>query len=137
MLLSLPSKEIIENVADRQQFEQFENSSILITGATGVVSHDYAVSAIFHHSSMVASFTCNLTNIPTTTSRTIIVALVLIQGTTAYMCTALQIAGVAQTIRWANGIVPTGTASKTDIVTFTLIRASSAWTVLGQNQVYG
>ena len=37
MLLSLPSKEIIENVADRQQFEQFENSSILITGATGFV----------------------------------------------------------------------------------------------------
>jgi nucleoside-diphosphate-sugar epimerase len=35
--LSLPSKEIIENVADRQQFEQFENSSILITGATGFV----------------------------------------------------------------------------------------------------
>lgn len=37
MNLSLPSKEIIENVVDRQPFEQFENSSILITGATGFV----------------------------------------------------------------------------------------------------
>ena len=37
MNLLLPSKEIIENIVNRQEFEQFENSSILITGATGFV----------------------------------------------------------------------------------------------------
>lgn len=109
----------------------------LKTGATGIVPHDYASSAIFHHSSMVASFTCNLTNVPTTTSRTITIALILVQGATPRMPSALQIDGVAQPILWANGITPTGTASKTDVCTFSLIRANSAWIALGQNQFYG
>ena len=37
MTLSPFRKEIFESVADRQQFQEFENSSILITGATGFV----------------------------------------------------------------------------------------------------
>ena len=37
MNLLLPSREIIENIVDPKEFEQFENSSILITGATGFV----------------------------------------------------------------------------------------------------
>lgn len=107
------------------------------TGATGVVSHDYSVSSIFHHSSIAASFTCNLVNVPTTTSRTLTIALILIQGATARMVSALQIDGVAQTIQWANNVVPTGTANKTDVASFSLIRANSTWIVLGQNGNYG
>ncbi len=107
------------------------------TGATGIVSHDYSVSSIFHHSSIAANFTCNLVNVPTTTSRSLTIALILIQGATPRMVSAVQIDGVAQTIRWANNVVPTGTANKTDVTSFSLIRANNTWIVLGQNTNHG
>ena len=93
--------------------------------------------SIFYHSSISNNFTANITNVPTTNDRAIGVTLVLAQGVTAYMSTALQIDGSAQTIKWVNNSTPAGTASKVDIVGFSLIRTGSAWTVLGQYSTYG
>ena len=109
------------------------------TGATGTVTHDLGSGsgAIFDHTSLAANFTANFTNVPTTNSRTIGVALILSQGATAYMPTAVQIDGVAQTILWQGGSAPSGTASGTDIVSFTLIRSSGgAWKVIGSATSY-
>jgi len=107
------------------------------TSATGTVTHDLSTGSIFYHSSISNNFTANITNVPTTNDRAIGVTLVLEQGVTPYMSTALQIDGSAQTIKWVNNITPTGTASKVDIVGFSLIRTGSAWTVLGQYSTYG
>ena len=107
------------------------------TSATGTVSHDLSTGSVFYHSSISSNFTANITNVPTTNDRAIGVTLVLAQGVTAYMSTALQIAGSAQTINWVNNSIPAGTASKVDIVGFSLIRTGSAWTVLGQYSTYG
>jgi hypothetical protein len=107
------------------------------TSATGTVTHDFSTSAIFYHSSISANFTANFTNVPTTNNRTIVVSLLLAQGATAYIPNAVQIDGSAQTIKWQGNIVPTGNASKVDIVSFTLIRTGSAWTVLGSLTSYG
>ena len=107
------------------------------TSATGTVTHDLSTGSIFYHSSISSNFTANITNVPTTNDRAIGVTLVLAQGVTAYMSTALQIDGSAQTIKWVNNSTPAGTASKVDIVGFSLIRTGSAWTVLGQYSTYG
>ena len=107
------------------------------TSATGTVSHDLSTGSIFYHSSISNNFTANITNVPTTNDRAIGVTLVLAQGVTPYMSTALQIDGSAQTIKWVNNSTPTGTASKVDIVGFSLIRTGSAWTVLAQYSTYG
>ena len=107
------------------------------TSATGTVAHDLSTGSIFYHSSISSNFTANITNVPTTNDRAIGVTLVLAQGVTAYMSTALQIDGSAQTIKWVNNSTPAGTASKVDIVGFSLIRTGSAWTVLGQYSTYG
>jgi hypothetical protein len=107
------------------------------TSATGTVTHDLSTGSIFYHSSISNNFTANITNVPTTNDRAIGVTLVLAQGVTPYMSTALQIDGSAQTIKWVNNSTPTGTASKVDIVGFSLIRTGSAWTVLGQYSTYG
>ena len=84
-----------------------------------------------------ANFTANFTNVPTTNDRTVAVVLVLSQGATAYLPTAVQIAGVAQTIRWQGAVLPSGTASRVDVVGFTLIRTGSVWTVIGSLTTYG
>ena len=107
------------------------------TSATGTVTHNLSTGSVFYHSSISSNFTANFTNVPTTNDRAIGVTLVLAQGVTPYMSTALQIDGSAQTIKWINNSTPTGTASKVDIVGFSLIRTGSAWTVLGQYSTYG
>ena len=107
------------------------------TSATGTVTHNLSTGSVFYHSSISSNFTANFTNVPTTNDRAIGVTLVLAQGVTPYMSTALQIDGSAQTIKWVNNTTPTGTASKVDIVGFSLIRTGSAWTVLGQYSTYG
>ena len=107
------------------------------TSATGPVEHDFETGAIWYHSSISANFTANFTRVPTTDNRTISLALILVQGTTAYIPNAVQIGGAAQTILWQGGTAPTGNANKTDIVSFTLLRTGSAWTVLGSLSTYG
>jgi hypothetical protein len=49
----------------------------------------------------------------------------------------VQIDGVSQTINWADATVPTGTAGQKDIVSFTFIRQSSTWLVLGSLNTFG
>lgn len=42
-----------------------------LTGATGVVTHDLSTSNLFYHTSISASFTANITNVPTTNNKSI------------------------------------------------------------------
>ena len=107
------------------------------TGATGVVTHDLSTGAVFYHTSPAANFTANFTNVPTTDSRVLMVTILVNQGATPYIPTAVQIDGVAQTIKWIATITATGNASKIDVITFSLVRTSAAWTVLGQSTYYG
>jgi hypothetical protein len=111
----------------------------LKTGATGTVVHDFAESAIWSHENILANFTANFTNIPTTSGRITVVTLLLVQGATPRIPNAVQIDGVSQTIRWLNGSAPTGTANRGELVSFTLIRSTigSFWTVAGSLTSYG
>lgn len=108
-----------------------------LTGATGVVAHDLDNGAVFYHSSLAANFTANFTNVPTTNNRTISIVLLLEQGGTAYIPTAVQIGGAAQTINWQGASTPSGNANQFDVVSFTLIRTGEAWTVIGSLTTYG
>jgi hypothetical protein len=107
------------------------------TNATSTVDHDYSASEIFVHSTIFSNFTANFTNVPTTADRAIEIKLILLQGATPYMANAVQIDGVGQTINWLNATPPTGTSARKDIVTFTLIRTGSSWTVFGNIVSYG
>lgn len=105
------------------------------TGATGTVVHDFSTSAIFYHSGIVSNFTANITNFPTTPDQAMGVTLILAQGSSGFIPNALQINGSAQTIKWANGTVPTPSSGsgKVDIVTFSIIRTQTpAWFVMAQ-----
>ena len=106
------------------------------TSATGTVSHDLTLGTTFYHTTPSANFTANFTNVSTTNDRVVVAALVITQGATAYVPTAVQIDGASQTIKWAGGTAPTGNPSKTDIVSFSLLRTGSVWTVFGQSTDY-
>jgi hypothetical protein len=107
------------------------------TSATGTIVHDFSTTAIWYHSSLSTNFTANFTNVPTTNNRTVVCTLILVQGLNARLPTVVQIDGASQTIRWLGGSAPAGTPSGVDIVSFTLVRASNAWSaVLGSLSSY-
>ena len=104
------------------------------TLASNVLTMDVAVSNVaFIATAPSAAMTFNFTNVPTTNSKIVSVTVFVTQGSTGYIPTTLQIDGTGATIRWSGGNAPTPTSSagKIDVFSFSLIRRSSAWTVLG------
>jgi len=108
-----------------------------VASSTGTVSFDMTNQGIFYVNNPAGDITANFTNVPTTNNRIITPTVILSQSATPRMVSAVQIDTVAQTINWANGTTPTGTANKQDVFGFSLIRSGSAWKVLGQLSTYG
>lgn len=108
-----------------------------LSGATGVVTHNFSLGPVFRHTGIASNFTVNITNIGLASGSVTNISLLLVQGATAYMANALQIAGVAQTINWRDGSAPTGTANKVDIVNFSILNNSGSYTVIGQGASFG
>jgi hypothetical protein len=106
------------------------------TNASGTVTHNTSNTNIFVHTTPTANFAANFINVPETNSRVTTFHLIMIQGSTARMPTALQIGDVSQTIKWGGGVAPSGTSNGVDIVTFILIRINDNWTILGQSSIY-
>ena len=109
----------------------------VLSGSTGTVVHDYTLGGLFLHTSIAANFTANFTNVPTTNNSVINFTLVLYQGATGYYPNAVSIDGAAQTILWNENTTPTPNANKTDIVSFSLLRSSNTWRVIGSFSTYG
>jgi len=107
------------------------------TAATGIMTHDFLTGAIWYHSNVTSGFTANFTNIPTANGKVIVVTLIITQGATAYVPSAIQINGVAQTVNWLNTSAPAGNASKIDVISYTLLRVNSSWIATGSLSTYG
>ena len=81
-----------------------------------------------------ANFTAVLTNVPTDNNKVMTINIFVTQGSTGRIPSALTInGGSAESIKWPTAVAPTPTsvAGRIDVFTFTLIRVSSAWQVLG------
>jgi hypothetical protein len=124
-------------VAGTTTVQQIQEVGQTKTGAAGTVTHDWTTGNIFYHSTMSANFTANITNVPTTADRAYTTTLILKQGPTGYFANALQVNGGSTPILWANATGPTGTASRTEIESFTLYYTASTWTAFGQLTTFG
>jgi hypothetical protein len=107
------------------------------TSAGLTVVHDFRTASTWYHSSISQDFTPNFTNVPTNNERAIVCKLILSQGSTPYIPSAVQINGTSQTVNWLGSSLPSGTANKKSIVTFTIIRTDATWVVLGKLESYG
>lgn len=126
------------SVSGTSTLRQTTEVSTTINGATGVVVHDCSVGTIFVHDSPANVFTPNFTNVALTADRVTSVALIVNQGATPRVPTAVQINGVLNTVNWQGGIPPTGNANKKDLLNFTMISSgTSIFTVLGSLASYG
>lgn len=112
-----------------------------INGGSGTVTYDCGTSLIKTQSGMTANWGCNFANLAIDSTRAVVVTLILTQGSTAYLPTAaanVLINGTNSTaIKWLGGnSSPTGTASQTDVASFTIINTGSGYVVLGQVASY-
>ena len=108
------------------------------TISSNILTANYPDGTIYFISSAPsANFTVNVTNVPTDNNKAITIVVLVTQGSTGYIPSALQVGGAAQTIKWIGGTAPTPTSSagKIDVFNFTLIRISSAWTVIGNSSL--
>lgn len=103
----------------------------------GVSTFDLVVQSIFYVNNPTSNITANFNNAPLTEFRVLTPTVILSQSATPRIVSAVQVNSVNQTINWANGLTPTGTAGKQDVFGFSLIRSGSAWKVLGQMSTYG
>lgn len=113
-----------------------ESTEVLDTGtiSSNLFTANFNTSSLFYITAApTANFTINVTNLPTTDNRVTVLSFFVIQGSTGYIPSAIQIGGSGQTLKWSGGSAPTPTsgAGKVDVFTFTFIRRSSAWEVLG------
>jgi len=111
--------------------EQVVDVSLISNAGT----FDWSQGNIYYIASApTANMTWNFTNVPTDNSKIMTINVLVTQGSTGYVPTTVQIAGTNQTIRWAQGGVPTPTSSagKIDIFALTFQRTSAgAWIVYG------
>jgi hypothetical protein len=123
----------VNGATNLQQISEVLDTKI---NATGTVIHDFSTAAIWYHTTPANNFTANFSNVPIVNNRVSTVALVIVQGATARIPSAVQVNGGAVAINWFNNAVPSGTANRTEIFTFNLIRVSNTWRVLGAAQSF-
>lgn len=113
-------------------FTGTEETFSTLTGATGTVVHDCDNGHIFYHTTPAADWTANFTNLGLTAEHATTLSIVIAQGATAYIPSAVEIGGVAQTILWQGGSAPSGTADGTDVVAFSILNDGGTYVVMGQ-----
>ena len=109
----------------------------IISGATGVVTHNCANSTIFIHDTPSANFTANLVNFTINANTGAAVTLIINQGATPYIANVLSLSGSTQTINWQGTSIPGGNANKKDVISFTILNNSGSYIVLGQLTSFG
>ena len=82
-------------------------------------------------SGATADMTLNVVHLLVADGKIYNVSFIVSQGATPYIISTLQIGGTAETIKWSGGAAPTGTANAIDVFSFTIIRRSGTWEVLG------
>lgn len=104
-----------------------------VTLSSNVGTFDWTASNVYYIATApTGAMTFNFTNVPTDNNYMMTVNVFTTQGSTGYIPTTLNINGASQTIRWANGLTPTGTngAGKIDIFTFSFHRTNvGSWIV--------
>jgi hypothetical protein len=102
------------------------------------VDLNFEIGNVFELDSTSTNITANYINVPITDGLAIETKLVITQGATAYIPSAVTINTVAQTILWQGGTPPTGNSNKLDIVSFTFINnGTTTPRVIGNLSTFG
>jgi hypothetical protein len=109
-----------------------------VTNSGGNLTCNFVNGSTFY-ATLTANVTVNFANVVATSGRATGATLIVDQGATPYGVSNIQInGGAVQSVRWAGGVgINVGTASNTDIMSFSLISLDGTnWRILGQVSNY-
>jgi hypothetical protein len=90
------------------------------------------------YASLSANVTANFSNVNALTGVVTGATIIVDQGATPYRVANVQVNGVNQTVKWVSATAGAGTASNTDVMSFSLIHlGGGVYRVLGQISNYG
>jgi len=108
------------------------------TISSNIVSLDLNTSSsVVTVASPAANFSLAITNALNTGNTTTGIAIIVTQGSSPFIPNALTVNGSAVTINWLGGSASAGTASKTEIFSFTVINTGGVFTALGSVSTFG
>ena len=103
-----------------------------LTGQSGTVIHNCNDGHVFYHTTPAGDITANFINLGLTAEYTTSITIIINQGVSPRVISAVQIGGSAQTIEWQGGSAPSGTANSIDAFSFTILNDAGSYIVLGQ-----
>ena len=103
-----------------------------LTGQSGTVIHNCNDGHVFYHTTPAGDITANFINLGLTAEYTTSITIIINQGVSPRVISAVQIGGAAQTIEWQGGSAPSGTANSIDAFSFTILNDAGSYIVLGQ-----
>lgn len=127
------------NATGATQMYAVKKAYAAIAGATGTVIHDINNGDVFLHTGLQGNFNVDLYNLNLANGQFMEIKMILVQGATARVPNAVLINGsnAGITLNWENNSVITGNINKKDIVTFSLYRNGSAYSVFGMLRTFG
>lgn len=121
--------------------DQTINGSLIIKGVSEQLvingTFDYSAGTIYYLTGLTSNDTWNVINVPTDNNQAVTFTFVIEQGSTAYSGSLYQINDETVTVKWADSIIPTGSANKTNVIGLTAFRVGSSWNVLGSLSTFG
>jgi hypothetical protein len=97
----------------------------------GNLVFNYGDGSIFYITGLTTNGQFNVYNIPETNDKAVTLTFLIEQGSTPYSGSLYMINDSPVTVKWVDGVTPTGNANKTDIIGLTAFRINSTWNVLG------
>lgn len=120
------------NVIGSTDIKAVQETIVLATSTTSPsMSFDFNSGSIFYLTNQSNTTIWNIINLPTTSQKSTTLTFVIEQGVTAYSASAYQFNGSSISVKWPQGVVPTGSANTTDAIGLTAFRSGSTWNVLG------
>jgi len=113
--------------------ENFQTYASTISGSP-TVTFDCTTGNLWNVTGTLSSnWTANFTNLGLSNSYATSVTLIVNQGSTAYLPTAVQIESTAVTLNWLSSTQPTPNANKKDVFAFSVLQTgASTYLVMGQ-----
>ena len=125
---------------DRRTYTRWKSTSQKysgLTNPTGTINLDFLDSDTWYFFQPSGTLTLNFTEVPTDASRVINFTVLIAQGATPYIPTAVEVNGASTTLNWQLGVVPTGSANDLDMFQFSIWTFSGpAYVVLGHHNNY-
>ena len=129
IISKVESTDLNLNVVEINKIE--EKFDITASISSSPHTFDTEGKALHFVSAISTDITAAFTNVNSTSGQSTTVTVVIDQGATPYDITAVTVNGSAVSIYWPGGVVTAAVANMLSIYSFTIMRVSSSWYVIG------